>query len=100
MTTDDDDFPFPVNADAVRKYFVKETRWTKRIKSPGKKKGASRRTKKKRKVRAKVRDKMKKCTPGKSKTRKGGLGKNGYPGGLKTRKGDPAKRGIKAKTTV
>ena len=44
--------------------------------------------------------KMKNCTPGKSKTRKGGLGKNGYPGGLKTRKGDPAKRGIKAKTTV
>ena len=30
MTTDDDDFPFPVNADAVRKYFVKETRWTKK----------------------------------------------------------------------
>ena len=44
--------------------------------------------------------KRKKCTPGKSKTRKGGLGKNGYPGGLKTRKGDPGKRGIKAKTTV
>ena len=40
------------------------------------------------------------CTPGKSKTRKGGLGKNGYPGGLKTRKGDPGKRGIRAKTTV
>jgi hypothetical protein len=35
--TDDEDFPSPVNADAVRKYFVKETRWTKRIKSPGKK---------------------------------------------------------------
>ena len=44
------------------------------------------------KVRAKIRDKNKKmCTPGKSKTRKGGLGKNGYPGGLKTRKGDPGK---------
>ena len=31
------------------------------------------------------------CTPGKSKTWKGGLGKNGYPGGLKTRKGGPGK---------
>ena len=30
MIADDDDFPFPVNADAVRKYFVKETRWTKK----------------------------------------------------------------------
>ncbi|KAI5405982.1 hypothetical protein KIW84_052654 [Lathyrus oleraceus] len=49
-----------------------------------------------RKVRAKVRDKNEKRTPGKSKTRKGGLGKNGYPGGLKTRKGGPAKRGIKS----
>jgi hypothetical protein len=77
------------------------TRWTKRIKE-SRQKGASRRTKKqKEKVRAKIRDKMKRiCTPGKSKTRKGGLGKNGYPGGLKTRKGDPGKRGIKAKTTV
>ena len=48
--------------------------------------------KKNEKVRAKIRDKMKRiCTPGKSKTRKGGLGKNGYPGGLKTQKGDPGK---------
>ena len=31
------------------------------------------------------------CTPDKSKTWKGGLGKNGYPGGLKTRKGGPGK---------
>ena len=30
--------------------------------------------------------KSKICTPGKLKTRKGGLGKIGYPGGLKTRK--------------
>ena len=35
--------------------------------------------------------KWKICTPGKSKTWKGGLGKNGYPGGLKTRKGGPGK---------
>ena len=31
------------------------------------------------------------CTPGKSKTWKGSLDKNGYPGGLKTRKGGPGK---------
>ena len=36
---------------------------------------------KKEKVRAKIRDKKMKriCTPGKSKTRKGGSGKKGYP---------------------
>ena len=77
------------------------TRWTKRKKSPGKNGHPGAPKKQKEKVRAKIRDKMKRiCTPGKSKTRKGGLGKKGYPGGLKTRKGDPAKRGIKAKTTV
>ena len=43
-------------------------------------------------VREKIRDENEKiCTPGKSKTWKGGLGKNGYPGGLKTRKGGPGK---------
>ena len=41
--------------------------------------------------------KIKNCTPGKSKTRKGGLGKKGYPGGLKTIKGGPGKSyGFKA----
>ena len=40
----------------------------------------------------KIRDENEKiCTPGKSKTWKGGLGKNGYPGGLKNRKGGPGK---------
>ena len=40
----------------------------------------------------KIRDESEKiCTPGKSKTWKGGLGKNGYPDGLKTRKGGPGK---------
>jgi hypothetical protein len=53
-----------------------------------------------RKVRAKIRDKMKNCTPGKSKTRKGDLGKKGYPGGLKTRKGGPGKRGIETNNCV
>jgi hypothetical protein len=68
------------------------TRWTKRKKESRQKKGIPANQKQKEKVRAKIRDKMKRiCTPGKSKTRKGGLGKNGYPGGLKTRKGDPGK---------
>ena len=35
------------------------------------------------------------CTPGKSKTRKGGLGKNGYPGGLKPERAIQAKEGLK-----
>ena len=40
----------------------------------------------------KIRDKNEKiCTPGKSKTWKGGLGKKGYPDGPKTRKGGPGK---------
>ena len=43
-------------------------------------------------VQAKIRDKTKKiCTPGKLKTREGGLGKKGFPGGSKTRKGDSGK---------
>ena len=40
----------------------------------------------------KIRDENEKiCTPDKSKTWKGDLGKKGYPGGLKTRKGGPGK---------
>ena len=60
--------------------------------SPGKKLGIPT-NQENEKVRAKIRDKNKKkdCTPGKLKTWKGNLGKNGYPGGLKTRKGDPGK---------
>jgi len=77
------------------------TRWTKEQKSPGKKGHPGEPKNRKKRFGQKLGIKMKRiCTPGKSKTRKGGLGKNGYPGGLKTRKGDPAKRGIKAKTTV
>ena len=48
-TTDDEDFPSPADADAVKRYFVeKETRWTKRIKE-SRQKRASRQTKKKEK---------------------------------------------------
>jgi len=36
----------------------------------------------------------------KSKTRKGGLGKNEHPGGLKTRKGDPGKNKGYAKKNI
>lgn len=42
-------------------------------------------------VQTKIRDKIKKISPAKSKTRKGYLGKNEYSGVLKTRKGGPGK---------
>jgi hypothetical protein len=99
MTTDDDDFPSTMSADAVRKYFVKETRWTKRMKSPGKN-GHPGEPRKRERFGQKLGIKMKRmCTPGKLKTRKGDLGKKGYPGGLKPERAVQAKEGLK-RTTV
>ena len=57
--------------------------------------------KKKKKVRAKIRDKKEKTVhPASRKPHKGGLGKKGYPGGLKTWKGGPGKRGNETNNCV
>jgi hypothetical protein len=88
-----------MSADAVRKYFVKETRWTKRIKSPGKNGHPGEPRKRERfgqKLGIKIKEKN--CTPGKLKTRKGDLGKKGYPGGLKPERAVQAKEGMKRTT--
>ena len=101
MIADDDDFPFPVNADAVRKYFVKETRWTRRIKSPGKKGHPGEPRKRRKRFGQKLGIiKGKNCTPGKSKTPQGRLGQKRVSRWTETRKGGPGKRGIETNNCV
>ena len=79
-TMDGEDFPHPINADIVKKYYALEIRT---VDTPRQDRviPANQRCGQKLGIYAKD------CTPGKSKIRKGGLGKNGYPGGLKTQKG-------------
>ena len=68
-TMDGEDFPSPVNADAVKKVLRIIDPLDEKNKIVQAKMGipANRKKKQKGKVRAKIRDKMKKCTPGKSK---------------------------------
>ena len=86
-TMDGDNLPHPVNADIVKN--TTHNQRPARSTGLGKNKGFPANQKGSGKSKG---WKLKKiCTPGKSKTWKGGLGKNGYPGGLKTRKGGPGK---------
>jgi hypothetical protein len=101
-TTNDEDFPFPVSADAVRKYFVKkETRWTKRIKESRQKRASRRTEKKEKRFGQKLGIDMKRIgTPGKSKTPQGRLGQKRVSRWTETRKGGPGKRGIETNNCV
>ena len=94
-TTDDEDFPSPVNADAVKRYFVKRDPLDKKNKRVQAKKGIQANQEKREKVRAKIRDKREKLyTRQVENPTKATWAKKGYPGGSKIRKGGPAKRGI------
>jgi hypothetical protein len=101
ITTDDDDFLSTLSADAVRKYFVKETRWTKRIKSPGKKRGHPGEPRKRGRFGQKLgKNKRKELYTRQVENPQGRLGQKRVSRWTETRKGGPGKRGNETNNCV